>query len=169
MVVAFSLYACGGGHGGSSPTAPTQPANVAGTWLGTWTITSIPTSVPLNPVMAITQIDGSNTTGSISLLGVTLNTTGSVNTAASSYQWQAINPGCGTFTGSASFGGLTPTVMNGTADLNTVGCAGEGGGEILSGPVTWSLEGSPAAAHQSAARHGALNDIVKAIRGIARR
>ncbi len=156
-LLAMSLVAvsCGGGGGGSSPTAPPAIPSVAGTWVGTWTVPGL--AFPLSPQFVISQ-SGQSTTGSISVLGVTLQTTGTVGTD-STFNWQAVGGGCGTFSGTDTFAGLAPSSMNGSATLNTVGCASSG---FESGPVSWLKIGN--AADKTVRGHGSLEDLVRASR-----
>jgi hypothetical protein len=158
VLLAIVVVSCGGGGGGSGPTAPPAIPSVAGSWTGTWSVPGI--AFPLTPQFIIAQ-SGQSTTGTITVLGVTLQTTGTVGTD-STFQWQAVASGCGSFTGTDSFAGLAPLTMNGMATLNTLGCPSSG---FESGPVTWSKTGNAEKAARG--RAGNLEDLLRALRAKA--
>ena len=149
LAITALLVACGGGGGhGGSPSEP-QVANVAGHWTGQWSTAGL----AITSTMNLTQ-SGSSISGNITVLGSTLQLTGSVG--SSSLSWQVVGGGCGSFTGSTTFGGLNPTSMNGTQTLDTRGCSSPG---FYTGAIAWTRGGLAGAAAQP----GKIDDVSAAI------
>jgi hypothetical protein len=160
-IVAFSLLISCGGGGGHGPSEPAPMAEIGGTWTGVWNVSGV------GPQLAFYTISqsGATTSGDILVAGSDILTTGTVDTNASSFEWASTGGGCGSFTGTASFAGVSPGTMNGTATLNTLGCSTAAG--FFTGPVTWTKTSTATAARSRAA--GTLGALVEHLRGAARR
>ncbi len=153
LVLGVALLGCGGGgSGGSSPTETSGTAQVAGTWNGSWSVAG----VGITTQMVLTQ-NGSNIAGTFSLLGAPFPIQGTADNSLK-ISWHEVGGGCGTLTGDGTANGLNPTWIDGTIDINTLGCTN---GQHVNGPVTWTK--AAAAAASPAGKRLTLEELARAI------
>jgi hypothetical protein len=153
LVLGIALLGCGGGgDSGSGPTEPSGTAQVAGTWNGSWTVAG----VGLTTQMVLTQ-NGSAIAGTFSLLGAPFPIQGTVDNSLK-ISWHAVGASCGSLTGDGTASSPNPTRIDGTIDLNTLGCTN---GQHVNGPVTWTK--ATAAAASPTGKRLTLEELGRAI------
>jgi hypothetical protein len=145
------LLGCGGGGGGNGPTEPSGIPQVAGAWNGSWDIGG----VGFDTTLQLTQ-NGGALTGTFALVGVPLNITGTIDSSRH-LAWQAVGGGCGSLTGVGTANGLSPTRIDGSIDLNTLGCTNP---SRTQGPVVWQRASSGAAV---TGKLGTVEDLRRAL------
>lgn len=158
LVLGVSLLGCGGGgDGGSGPTEPSGTAQVAGTWNGSWTVAG----VGLTTKLVLTQ-NGSAIAGTFSLLGAPFPIQGTADSSLH-ISWHEVGGGCGSLTGDGTANGLNPTRIDGTIDINTLGCPDN---QHVTGPVTWTK--ATAAAASATGKRLTLEELAREIAKLRR-
>lgn len=159
LCLAGCLSACGGG-GGGGPTAPASVPQLAGSWMGAWTVGDPPFAIVLHPGLQLTQ-NGSSLQGGFTISGGTFPVTGTVG-ADLRMTWAASGGGCGTLTGNGTANGLSATQIVGTINLDTTGCENPG---QTTGPVVWTRISAAKGPLRSAGRPETFARLLDAIRG----
>lgn len=149
--VLIVLAACGGG-GGHSPTEP-QVIQVSGTWRGLW----LTSGISVTSILSLSQ-NGSDLTGTISLLNSTFNVKGTAGTSVMT--WAAVGGGCGSLTGSGSASSQAPTQLAGSITLDTRGCANP---DFFDGPIQW-IKGSSSISSAPGKGQSRIGDLARALR-----
>jgi hypothetical protein len=150
--VLIALAACSGGSGGHSPTEP-QVIQVAGAWRGLW----LTSGISVTSILSLSQ-NGSDLTGTISILNSTFNVRGTAGT--SGLTWTAIGGGCGSLVGSGNAASQTPTQLAGSITLDTRGCSNP---DFFDGPIQW-IKGNASAAGAPGKGQGRIADLARALR-----
>jgi hypothetical protein len=152
LFVAALFVACGGGGGGHSPTEP-QVIQVSGTWRGLW----LTSGISVASVLSLSQ-NGSDLTGTISILNSTFNVKGTAGT--SSLTWAAVGGGCGSLVGSGSAASQSPTQLAGSITLDTRGCSNP---DFFDGPNQW-IKGNASTANGPGTGQGRIGDLARSLR-----
>ena len=123
---------------------------------GTWNGASSGAGGGLTTQMVLTQ-NGNNISGTFSLLGAPFPIQGTADTSLK-ISWHAVGASCGSLTGDGTANGLNPTRIDGTIDLNTLGCTDN---QHVNGPVTWTK--ATAAAASPTGKRLTLEELGRAI------
>jgi hypothetical protein len=111
--------------------------------------------ISLDATMKLTQ-NGSSVAGTFALVGVPFNITGTIDSSRH-LTWQAMGGGCGSLTGDGTANGLSPTRIDGSIDLNTIGCTNP---SRTQGPVVWQRASTAKAA---TGKRGTIEDLRRAL------
>jgi len=112
--------------------------------------------VGITTQMVLTQ-SGSAFSGTFTLLGAPFPIQGTADSSLN-ISWHAVGASCGSLTGDGTASSPNPTQINGTIDLNTIGCTN---GQHVNGPVTWTK--AAAAAASPAGKRLTLEELARAI------
>ncbi len=134
LVLALACMACRDDDDGI--TIPLGLPNVAGNWVGEWTVEG----TVVRPTLSLRQ-DGSRLSGTLTPLDSPFPISGSVNSSLQ-VQWRVDALGCGSLSGDGVADSLSPAQITGTIDFNLLGCSTN---RRFIGPVVWRRSSSLAA------------------------